>query len=537
MANIQSNNKETDVVVIGCGAGGGVVAKELSESGLSVVVLECGKRFKPFSDYRTHKQDFETTARNVFKPEDYRRDLNINENPEWLMRYNRVKGVGGTTLRYQAVSSRFHESDFRVRSEDGVADDWPITYNELEPYYTKVEYELGVSGPSGAYVNPFDPPRSKPYPTPYHELNCAAQAVKRGADKLGLHMVPASVACPTKSWNGRTWCIECGGCEMGCLISAKSSVDVTYVRKAELTGRVDIRTHCMASEITLSSSGKVRSVVYFDKNGKEQEIRARAIVVAGNAVETPRLLLMSKSKYFPNGLANSSGLVGKYFTAHIGATVTGIFSEMLYTWRGIPAGGIIQDFYETNKSNNFVRGWTIELDNEGNWPLMISQEVPGWGKKHKARMKEVFGHSVSIGAVGEQLPDIRNQVTLDPDVKDHVGLPVPRLFNYQSENDKEMIKSISQKSKDILNASGAKEIVTGKGKAGGAHLMGTCRMGNDSSKSVVNPWCRTHDIPNLFIADSSVFVTGAAVNPSLTLMALATRTAEGIVASFKRGEM
>lgn len=536
MSNLLKNKQTTDVIVIGCGAGGGVIAKELVESGLSVTVLESGKRYRPFSDYRTHKQDFETTAEKVFEPDDSRRDRYTSENPEWLGHYGRVKGVGGTTLRYQAVSLRFHESDFRVRSEDGVADDWPITYNELEPYYTKVEYELGVSGPNSEYVNPFTPPRSKPYPTPHHEFNPASQAVKRGADKLGLHMVPASVACPTKPWQGRVACIECGACELGCLISAKSSIDVTYVRKAEFTGRVDILPESMAREITVRPDGKVRSVIYFDKNGKEQEIQARVIVVAGNAVETPRLLLLSKSKQFPDGLANSSGLVGKYFAKHIGVPVFGLFSECLYTWRGIPAGGIIQDFYATDKRNNFIRGWGIEMDNEGNWPLAVGSRIPGWGKSHRARMKEVFGHIVRIGAVGEQLPDIHNQVTLDSDVTDHVGLPVPRLINGPSENDMEMLKAISRKSKDILKAAGALEIWEQKGSSA-AHLSGTCRMGTEPGKSVVNPWCRTHDIPNLFIADSSVFVTGAAVNPSLTIMALATRTADGIAASFKRGEL
>ncbi len=536
MFNLQLKKQTTDVVVIGCGAGGGVVAKELAESGISVIVLESGKRFRPFRDYRTHKQDFETTAKKVFAPDDPRRDRYTSENPNWFGYYNRVKGVGGTTLRYMGISLRFHESDFRVYSEDGVADDWPITYNELEPYYTKVEYELGVSGPNSIYVNPFAPPRNKPYPTPHHEFNPASQAVKRGADNLGLHMVPASVACPTKPWKGRVACIECGACELGCLISAKSSIDVTYVRRAESTGRVDILPQSMAREITVGPDGKVRSVIYFDKNGKEQEIYARAIVVAGNTVETPRLLFLSKSKQFPNGLANSSGLVGKYFTKHISTSTVGLFSERLYTWRGIPAGGIIQDYYATNKRNNFVRGWGIELNNGGNWPLSVGTEIPGWGKSHRARMKEVFGHCVRIGTVGEQLPDIRNQVTLDPDIKDHVGIPVPRLNNGPSENDMEMLKAMSRESKDILKAAGAIEIWEEK-VSSSAHLSGACRMGTDKKKSVVNSWCRAHDIPNLFIADSSVFVTGAAVNPSLTIMALATRTAEGIVASFKRGEL
>lgn len=537
MANMQPKKEIIDVVVIGCGAGGGVMAKELSEAGLSVVVLESGKRFNPLLEYRTNKQDFEITASQVFMPDDPRRDLYTVKGIK-PYNYGRVKGVGGTTLIYQAVSLRFHESDFRVRSEDGVADDWPISYAELEPYYTKVEYELGVSGPGGEFIDPFEPPRSKPYPTPHHELNCATRAIKRGADKLGLHMVPATIACPTKPWNGRPSCIECGGCGFGCFITAKSSIDVTYVRKAEATQRVDIRTQCMAREITIGADGKVKSVIYFNSEGKEDEICARAIVVAGNAVETPRLLLLSKSKRFPNGLANSSGLVGKYFTSHIGLAVHGLFSERLYTWRGPPANGIMQDFFETNKHNNFARGWVIEVGNSLQWPVSIARNFYGWGTEPKKHVKKNFGHTVRFGSLGEQLPDIRNQVTLDPDVKDHVGIPVPRLAIEQYENDRAMLKAMPQILKDILEAAGAVEIWEQKSRVdGNVHFMGTCRMGKDQKKSVVDPWCRTHDVPNLFIGDSSVFVTGSSVNPSLTIMALATRTADGIIAAFKQGEL
>lgn len=536
MANVQPKKETVDVVVIGCGAGGGVIAKELSEAGLSIVVLESGKRFNPLLDYRTNRQDFEITANKVFKPDDPRRDLYTVTGNKWY-NYGRVKGVGGSTLAYEAISLRFHESDFRVRSEDGVADDWPITYADLEPYYTKVEYELGVSGPGGEFVDPFEPPRSKPYPTPPHELNCANRAVKRGADKLGLHLVPATVACPTKPWNGRPSCIECGGCDIGCFITAKSSIDVSYVRKAEATGRVDIRAECMAREITLGTDGKVKSVIYFNPEGKEDEICARAIVVAGNAVETPRLLLLSKSQRFPNGLANTSGLVGKYFTSHFGAVVEGRFSEPLYNWRGMPAGASIQDFFQTNTRNNFARGWVIESTAGGQWPLFTARRFHGWGKEHKRLMKEYFGNTIRLGSLGEQLPDIRNQVTLDPDVKDHVGIPVPRLTMEFYENDCAMMNAMPQISKDILEAAGAVEIFQYKKDIGSVHFLGTCRMGKDPKKSVVDPWCRTHDIPNLFIGDSSVFVTGSAVNPSLNLMALATRTAEGIIAAFKRGEL
>jgi choline dehydrogenase-like flavoprotein len=529
MANIRSRIETADVVVIGCGAGGGVVTKELAEAGLSVIVLEAGKRFYP-EDYATDQADF--ALRNTLSP-DPRRDLYTWVGPQF--RYFRVKGVGGSTLAYLAVTPRFHASDFRTRSEDGVGDDWPITYNDLEPYYSRVEYELGVSGPSGIEANPFDPPRSRPFPTPPHPLNRAGHLFKRAAEKLGWHLVSPAVAIPTRDWEGRPACIGAGTCRLGCRIRAKSSIDVTYVPKAEATGRVQIRPQCMVREVTIGPDGQARTVVYFDAEGQEHAIAGRVIVLAANAVETARLLLLSRSGRFPNGLANSSGLVGKYFMEHLAVVASGVVSERVNPWEGIPAGGIIQDFYATDSKRGFARGWTIEVNHDMHWPVSIARLVPGWGSAHKARVQDLFGHLVSVATVGEQLPDRRNEVTLDPTVKDCFGLPVPRIQNGPYENDRAMIQAMHIRLKDLLVATGAGEIWDPEYRPGGsAHYLGTCRMGRDPDTSVVDPWCRAHDVPNLFIADGSVFVTGAAVNPALTIMALATRTAEGILSAFTR---
>jgi choline dehydrogenase-like flavoprotein len=522
-----------DAVVIGSGAGGGVITKELAEAGLSVVVLEAGQRYDPSADYRTDEDDFQ--LRGVFAPADERRDLYTTGGANGF-NYSRVKGVGGSTLAYLAVSLRFHESDFRAHSEDGVADDWPISYGELEPYYSLVEYELGVSGPDGVGANPFEPPRSRPYPTLPHDFNRSSRVLKRGADKLGLHLVREPVAIPTRDWNGRQACISAGACDLGCKIGAKSSIDVTYVRKAEATGRVEIRSGCMAREITLGKDGKARSVVYFDPDGCEQEIRARVVVVAGNAVETARLLLMSTSSQFPDGLANSSGLVGRYFTEHLAVFAYGLFEERLDSWRGIRTGGMIQDYYATNPHNSFARGWTFEIFHGTSWPLSEALRMPGWGVEHKTRTKKFFGHVAGLASVGDQLPDFRNQVILDPILKDSYGLPVPCLINEPRENDREMLKSISMRSREIFQAAGATEVWESFVPGGSSHYFGTCRMGTNPGTSVVDPWCRSHDIANLFIGDGSVFVTGAAVNPALTISALATRTAEGIIESFEQGK-
>lgn len=530
------DQNSSDVIVIGSGAGGGVIAKELAEAGLEVIVLEAGRRFDPYNDYPTHAIDFEVRAADVFAPKDPRRD-HYTSGGKSSFSYHRVKGVGGSTLCYHAMSPRLHESDFRVRSEDGVADDWPITYRELEPYYTKVEYELGVSGPDGPEANPFEPPRSRPYPTPPHAFNRGSGVIRKGAEKLGLHLVREPLAIPTKDWNGRPACVEAGTCRLGCRILAKSSIDVTYIPKAEKTGRVSIRSECMAQRIEIAPDGRARSVIYIDPAGRENEVRARVIVVAGNAVETARLLLLSTSRLFPDGLANSSGLVGKRFMEHLSVFAYGIAAERLDPWRGVPTGGIIQDFYETNTRNGFARGFTISVENEPQWPLAVASTIPGWGVEHKAQVKRRFGHILGLASDGEQLPDERNRVGLDPRVKDNYGLPVPQIVNRHGANDRAMIAAISSRLRQILEASGAGDITLANVTAGASsHYLGTCRMGKDPTTSVVDPWCRAHDVPNLYIGDGSVFVTGGAANPALTISALATRTAAGIVEAFRRGD-
>jgi choline dehydrogenase-like flavoprotein len=284
--------------------------------------------------------------------------------------------------------------------------------------------------------------------------------------------------------------------------------------------------------------GKARGVAYFDEQGVPHEARGRAVVVAGNAVETPRLLLMSASRLFPDGLANSSGLVGRHFMEHLAVFASGRFEDRMDPWRGIPTGGMIQDYYATKRTNHFVRGWSILVTSNSPWPLAVARQIRGWGAPHKIAVERVFGHSVCVASVGEQLPDPRNQVRLDPKQKDIFGLPVPLLINEPRENDRAMIEAIRSSLKTLLEASGATEILGNEYEPGNSsHFLGTCRMGTTPSSSVVDAWCRTHDVPNLFIADGSVMVTGGAVNPALTISALAVRTAGGIVEAFRRGEL
>lgn len=537
MANVRRSPDVVDVVVVGCGAGGSVVAKELAEAGLSVVVLEAGRRYDPLREYRGNRDDFPHQASKIFGAEDPRRDLYAS-GPRGY-RYNRVKGVGGTTLVSWGVSPRFHEADFSAGAVDGVGADWPVSYADIEPYYVRVEYELGMAGESGEQGNPFDSPRSLAYPTPPHLMSLSSRTIAQGAHRLGLHPYVPPLAIPTKDWQGRPACIEAGVCGYGCRISAKSSADVTYVRKAEETGRVEIRPLSMARQIILDRKSVARSVIYFDATGEEHEVSARAIVLAGNAIETPRLLLLSPSTLFPQGLGNSSGLIGKYLTEHIDAGIRAYFPQPLENWKGVPVSVMIQDFYDSRPNRGFSGGWLLEAAAWGNTPVAAARRVGGWGSVHKQEMKRQYGHELELMGQGVQVPDIRNYVSLDPVRTDMWGLPVPYLASELRENDTALLNAMRRSLNEVLAASGADSILHEWSHVPGAssHYMGTCRMGANPDSSVTDPWCRLHDVKNVFIADSSVFVSSGAAHPTPTLMALATRTADFMIEQFRQGEL
>ena len=523
-----------DVCVIGAGAAGAVVAKKLGVAGFSVVVLEAGPRFNPAKDYPTRQHDFEVAGPALFEPQDPRRDLYTWSDGPWF-HFSRIKGVGGSTLVYTGISRRFHVSDFRVRSIDGVADDWPIIYEDLAPYYDEVERELGVAGRAGA---PGEAPRGA-YPLPPFGFNCASQTIQQGARRLGWELWPSPLAINSVPYDGRPACVRCGATTVtGCPIGAKGTADVTYIRKAEATGRVEVRSLCTAREITVDGQGRARSVIYFDPDGQEQEQEARLVVLAANAVESPRLLLLSKSSLFPQGLANSSGLVGKYFTEHLAVFTRAVFEQRLDPYRGPHGGGMIEHFYDTRPEHDFVRGWTFEVNNGWLWPYSTARKVPGWGLEHKDAMRRVFGRIMGTATVGEQLPDVNNTVTLDPKVVDNYGVPVPRITNRLGANDRAMLKVIKARTVELLEAAGAIEIGEPTHKLGGSsHYLGTCRMGDDPQKSVLNRWCQSHDVPNLFVVDSSGFVTGGAANPALTIQALAAYSSDYMIEQAKRGEL
>jgi choline dehydrogenase-like flavoprotein len=527
--------RKAKACVIGSGAGGGVVAKELGERGFSVVVLEVGRRFNPLRDYTSALNDWERAGKANRERFRAPRMDTITVSGPFTHKPIMAFGVGGTTLRYYAYVPRMRPDDFRVRTSDGVGMDWPISYEDLAPYYRKVELELGVSGQSG---NPWSPPM-EPYPNPPFEFSYANKIINRGCDRMGIRLWPVPVARLSRPLNGRPSCVQCGDCLNGCMTKAKSSIDVTYIPKAEATGKVEIRPESVVTRITVDKRGRAKSVIYFDKNGVEQEQEAEIIVVSAGTIQSPRLLLNSKCSLFPDGLANSSGMVGKNFMQHLTVFSNALFPDRIDSYRGFYGGAYSEDFAGTNPGNGFARGWVLELTSGARGPTHMASFTPGWGAWHKDYMRNYFGHIAGIAAGGEQLPDERNRVEIDPEVVDDYGMPVPRVTMEPRENDKLMLAAIEKNIREIYAAAGATKILKMRiwRPGQGAHNMGTCRMGNDSRMSVLNDFCQCHDIPNLFVIDGSFFVTGSTTNPSLTIMAMATRASEHIIEEAKKGNI
>ena len=516
----------TDVCVIGSGAGGGVIAKELGEKGMKVVLLEAGRRFEPLQDYTAPASpDFETHSaedHTQFIVPELQKVSFTNTN---TYRPVEAHGVGGSTLRYLAYALRMLPSAFKIYSLDGVGTDWPISYEDLAPYYRKVELELGVSGIAG---DPWSPP-IEPYLNPPFQYSYSNKILKRGFDKLGLNLWPCPMARLSKPFEGRPKCVQCGKCEDGCLTKAKSSTDVTYIVKAEATGRVIVLPNSIATHIRTNSEGKPTGVVYFDRNGIEHEQKARIIVISGGAVQSPRLLLNSTSTKHPQGLGNSSGLIGKFFQQHHGADTVAIFPDRIDSYRGFNGGAISKDFAETSPRHSFARGWIFELYSGPRYPIETALSTNRWGASLKDYMSTVFGHTAALSAVAEQIPYESNSVLLDPVIKDALGMPIPRITIQPSNNDNLMVSEIKKKMVEIMEAAGATQITFEKSWYGSsAHNYGTCRMGNDPQKSVVNSFCQSHEIPNLFVVDSSCFVTNGVANPSLTIHAIAVRASDYI---------
>jgi choline dehydrogenase-like flavoprotein len=533
LANAARAADAVDILIIGTGASGAAAAWRLSEAGFRIICLEQGPWLKP-EDYPTNHADWEAQAATSFAfdpnirglPQDY--PINNTDSAITPLMFN---AVGGSTVHWTAHAPRLHPSDFRVRSLDGVADDWPISYFDLEKYYDLNDAWMGCSGISG---DPANPPRS-PRPMPPLPLGADGDRLARAFDTLGWHWWPSDSYVNSQPYRGRGACNNCGPNGLGCIQQAKGSTDVTYIPAAMRNG-VEVRTGARVFEITTGADGRATGASYIDRNGMRHHQAARAVVVAANGVGTPRLLLLSKSDRHPRGLANSSGLVGKNLMFHPYGMVTGYFrDEEATTFRGA-LGNILlsQEFYETDPARGFVRGYSYQM-NRSSGPAKTANglavpRVP-WGERHHREFAERFGKSSLLCVVSEDLPEEINRVELDPDLKDSDGIAAPRVVYRVAENTGKILDHGTRNAERVLRAAGAfRTLTVSMLPTGGWHLMGTARMGTDPRRSVVDANCQAHDADNLFVIDGSVFVTSGAVNPTPTIQAIALRAADYIAA-------
>jgi choline dehydrogenase-like flavoprotein len=540
---------EVDFVVVGSGAAGGIIAKELSEHGFRVVVLEQGPYLTEadftHNEVKVLNEDLLTNHPKL-QPNTFRRTPDEKAKPQRAVLYGRL--VGGTSVHFTANFWRFHEIDFIERSKIGPIagtgfTDWPITYADLEPYYTKVEWEIGVSGLAGA--SPFDPPRSKPYPMPPLPVKGSGVIFEQAARKLGWHPFPAPMAILSQPRPGRSACIHCGFClGFGCEVGAKSSSLATAIRMAEKTGRCEIRPNCYVHRVELDASGKASGAVYFDERRNAHLQKAKAVVVCANGAETPRLLLLSANKQFPNGLANSSGLVGKYLMLNSGGVSMGVFDEPLNDYKGFAVSRIFHDFYQLDAQKvGFYGGGGIDARFDLT-PVTFATGAlppgtPRWGHEFKSALARNFTRTMEIFGHGTSLPLETNSFSLDPDLKDAWGLPALRLTYKDHPDDIKLANWLNARGLELLEAAGAKQKwnFPAQEQQFAVHLLGTCRMGNDPKTSVINSDHRTHDVKNLFLCDGSSLVSSGRGQPTMTIEALAFRAADHIRELAKRGEI
>ncbi len=519
-------NDSVDILIIGAGASGAALAWSLSDTSMNVLCMEQGDWISPndyptnLKNYEQHRwdSDFSADPNERNKPEDY--PVNSQESPITPLNYN---AVGGGTIAYMGLMPRFHPSDFKIKSLDGVADDWPIDYSILEPYYSINDHMSGISGLKG---NPAYPPYSLPLPP--LAMGKIGQTLAKGFNQLGWHWWIQDAAMLSQNYKGRKACVYAGPCDLGCATGSKASTDITYWPHA-LDNGVRLRTRCRVREITIDKKGMANGVLYYNEDDKLETQKAKVVVLACNGIGTPRILLNSSSRIFPDGLANRSGLVGKNLMFHPLSAVLGIFDEPMEGGKGPTSCGIAcHEFYESDPQRDFIGGYAI-ASGRGDGPLTFSlggyggdNPIP-WGETHRESFDSIYPYMAPLVVVSDDFPEESNQVTLDPELMDSDGIPAAKVNYRQSDNNKKMIAHGKTRAKEALEAAGARELIEVEGvlRKAGWHLMGTARMGVDPGKSVVNSIGQCHDVKNLFIVDGSVFVTGAAVNPTPTIQAVA----------------
>jgi len=567
MAQVMRAPKTYDVCVIGSGAGGGVAAKILTEGGLSVVLLEAGPPLNPEKDYKMFVWPYELAHRGVGvggkAAENFSEFLAPNgawkiegepytsapgSNFQWF----RSRIVGGRTNHWGRIALRFAPVDFKSKSRDGLGEDWPISYEDLAPYYDKVESYIGVFGtrenisnaPDGIFLPPPKP-------------RCSELLIKRACDKLNITCIPARLAILTKPLHGRPACHYCGQCGRGCTTASNFSSSQVMIPPALQTGRLTMLTGAMVREILVGPDGKATGVSYIDKGtGTERRVMTRAIVVAASACESARLLLNSRSKLFPDGLANSSGQVGRNLTDSVGSSGWGHVPQMEkippHNHDGTGGMHMYIPWWKYDRKNDFPRGYHIEIGGGREMPGAgmfddVCDEFEGYGAELKRTCRKHYGASVDFAGRGEMVANPDTYCEIDPEVVDQFGIPVLRFHFKWSEHETRMARDMQATFKGIVEAMGGEyKTKTDPGgqnpfgiEDGGKiiHEVGTARMGADPRTSVLNGYCQAHDVKNLFVTDGAPFVTNADKNPTLTIMALSWRASEYLLSEAKKGNL
>ena len=516
-------NDNSVVVIIGTGASGGVLANELAQKGVSVVALEAGGRYLPHDYVNDEWESFGQLA--WVDPRstsgDWRVAKDFSGLPAWI-----VKAVGGTTVHWAGASLRFQPHEWKAASTYGAIDgatllDWPIDAEEMDPWYTKAEDKLGVTRTGGREGLP----------------GCNNYLVfEKGAKALGYKEVHTGrMAINSAAYDGRAACQQTGFCFQGCKWGAKWSSAYTDIPRGEATGNLEVRERAHVARILHNDQGKVTGVEYFDQDGQLQMQQARIVCVAGNSYESPRLLLNSASSMFPDGLANSSGQVGRNYMRHMTGSVYATFEQPVSMWRGTTMAGIIQDESIHDPSRGFVGGYEMETLALG-LPFMAAFLDPGaWGREFTTAL-DAYENMAGMWLVGEDMPQADNRITLNSDVKDQWGLPVVNVHFSDHPNDIAMRDHAYRQGSAVYDAVGATRTFPTPPYPS-THNLGTNRMSDNPSEGVVNRWGQTHDIGNLFVSDGSQFTTGAAENPTLTIVALAIRQADHIAREMSAGNV
>jgi len=545
-------NTHVNAVVVGAGAGGGVVAKELSSAGLSVVLFERGD-WVSFEDHDNDEllSQRTTVLGNAFGPDDerYRRVVAGEDGSTEIVypsdgAYNNVAAcVGSGTVSYGAMAWRFMAEDFRMKSTYGGVEgstlaDWPLSYDDLEHCYEKAEWEIGVAGDSS--LNPFAAPRKKPYPMPPFSYNREATMLESAMKRMGLHPFPIPMLRNSVPYSGRPACVRrrtC--CGFACPINAKCGTHNTVIPAALATGNCELRTNCVVGGLMIDDAGRITGAEYFDGSGTKQEQSADVIVIAASATETPRLLLNSKSKHFPSGVGNRYDWVGRNLQGHAYTGAFGLFEEDIFDDVGPGATLAISDFSHHNPG---IIGGGILANEFTRLPYLFSNiRPPGspmWGEEHKEFQRKYFRRNVQVVGPIQEMPFFDSRVQVDPAVRDSWGIPVVRLSGHRHPRDAEGCEFLSGKAEMILKEAGAFRTwrhLPGLGLSGGQHQAGTCRMGDDPQTSVTDRFGRVHDTPNVFVSDASLHVTNGGFNPALTIMALGYWVGEHIAGEWQKG--